>query len=61
MTSYDNNDIIALNISCLEKGVSKLWEIKQAHKNKINTIFMNDKYILTGGDDFLLKIWHVEN
>ncbi len=34
----------------------KLWE-KSTHRGNVNTIFVNSNYILSGGEDGVLRIW----
>lgn len=33
------------------------WEIPCAHKGKVSAMYMNQDYILTGGEDNLIRIW----
>ncbi len=37
-------------------GTQRLWEIP-AHKGNVNCIFVNSNYILTGGEDGILRVW----
>lgn len=62
LVCYENDDIIALDISKVPTGeVKQKWRIVKAHKGKITCAFLNEKFLLTGNDDGLLRIWHSEN
>ena len=38
--------------------ISKIWEIPEAHKGKITSIYYSPKYLLTSSSKNLLRIWH---
>jgi len=34
-----------------------VWEISQAHKGSINSVYADANYILSGGDDGPVRVW----
>ena len=59
LVCYDNDDIVALDMTNVVKGYITLkWKINNAHKGKITSIYLNEKYVLTSSDECVLRIWH---
>ena len=43
---------------CYDPRVKQLaWEIPNAHKGGINTIYADANYVLSGGDDGPIRVW----
>lgn len=46
------------SMRCYDPKVKQLvWEIPQAHKGGINSIYADANYILSGGDDGPVRVW----
>eukprot|EP01084_Bolivina_argentea_P002173 4005_1 len=71
LTGFDNGTIICNNIDFINNGrdTKIIWEIKNAHRGKVNCISIicashnkksNNILLLSGGDDGLLNIWNYE-
>lgn len=57
--SYSDNSIIGIDLKNIKQGqFKKLWQIPEAHKGKITSIFYSEKYLLTSCSENLLRIWH---
>lgn len=49
-------------IRCYDASTSQLrWEIQNAHRGAVTSVFMNQNYILSGGEDGSLRIWGRQN
>ena len=55
LACYENDDIIALDVSQVEKGnVTFKWKINNSNKGKITSAFLNSKFLLTGNDQSVM-------
>ena len=44
------------SMKCIDKG-NTLWTIPKCHKGNTNTIYADQNYILSGGDDGMVRVW----
>eukprot|EP01084_Bolivina_argentea_P146988 257240_1 len=58
LTGFDNGKIVCNQIDFKTREMTQLWEIRSAHRGKVNCIEIVNELLLSGGDDGLLNIWN---
>ena len=44
-------------IRCYDSSGRVIWEISQAHRGAVTSIYVDANYILSGGEDGAVRVW----